>query len=72
MMSIVHCHLQAGQRAQAALEAGQQLEVWRETDCITHIPAELQRVYQLLQGDADEVTCDLELDWRRAFGLHLW
>lgn len=63
---------QAGQRAQAGSEAGQQLEVWGDTDCIAHIPAELQRIYRLLQGDADEVTYDLKLDWRRAFGLHLW
>ncbi|KAK9831684.1 hypothetical protein WJX74_006108 [Apatococcus lobatus] len=63
---------QAGQRVQAGVEAGQQLDLWTERDCIAHIPAELQCIYRLLQGHADEVTFDLGLDWRRAFGLHLW
>lgn len=37
-----------------------------------HIDQERLRVYQLLAGHIDAIVPHMDLDWRRAFGLHFW
>ncbi|KAL4425557.1 hypothetical protein ABPG75_009573 [Micractinium tetrahymenae] len=63
---------QAGAKAVGAAELSGQLRVWEESGCERHIGAALLRVYQLLAGQVDEVTPAMQLDWRRALGVHLW
>lgn len=63
---------QAGAKAVGAAELAAQLRVWEESGCERHIGAALRRVYQLLAGQVDEVTPSMQLDWRRALGVHLW
>ncbi|KAL4426686.1 hypothetical protein ABPG77_004742 [Micractinium sp. CCAP 211/92] len=63
---------QSGAKAVGAAELAEQLRVWEESGCERHINAALRRVYQLLAGQVDQVTPDMQLDWRRALGVHLW
>ena len=63
---------QAGTKAVGAAELAEQLRVWEESGCERHISAALRRVYQLLAGGVDEVMPSMQLDWRRALGVHLW
>ena len=39
---------------------------------MSHIDRERLNVYQLLAGHVDAVIPVMDLDWRRALGLHLW
>lgn len=64
--------VQAGVKAVGQAEVGEQLRVWRESGCDRHIGAPVMRLYQLLAGRVDDVAPAMQLDWRRALGLHLW
>ncbi|KAI3438757.1 hypothetical protein D9Q98_001175 [Chlorella vulgaris] len=63
---------QAGTKGVGQAELAQQLQTWQETGCDRHISTGLRHVYQLLAGQVEAVTPSLNLDWRRALGLHLW
>ncbi|PRW58789.1 nuclear pore complex NUP98A isoform X1 isoform B [Chlorella sorokiniana] len=63
---------QAGTKSVGAAELAEQLRVWEESGCEQHIAAGLRRVYQLLAGHVDDVVPAMQLDWRRALGVHLW
>lgn len=63
---------QAAAKGEAREAVGRQLQTWQEADFVTHIDRERLNVYQLLAGHVDAVVPDMNLDWRRALGLHLW
>lgn len=64
--------LQGGGSSRAQPCILQQLRVWEEQEFDEHIEPECKLVYQLLAGQVQEVIPTLDLDWRRAFGLHFW
>lgn len=52
--------------------AGQQLASWQAAGMVRYIHPHRLLVWRLLAGQLDEVIPALQLDWRRAFALHLW
>lgn len=64
--------LQAGTNSVGQAELAAQLRVWQEAAFTPHIPHHLLRVYQLLCGAVDAVIPEMQLDWRRALGIHMW
>jgi hypothetical protein len=51
---------------------GTQIANWRDAGFLTHVDPERLRLYRLLAGQVDEVTPEMDLDWRRALAMHLW
>lgn len=77
---------QAGGDAEFREDISAQLELWREQRIDAHIDVNIRKVYALLAGDihvlegskgiglerCPDVPVSEGLDWKRAFGLHLW
>ncbi len=63
---------QAAAKGEAREAVRRQLQTWQEADFVAHIDRERLHVYQLLAGQIDAVAPHMNLDWRRALGLHLW
>jgi hypothetical protein len=64
--------VQAAAKAVARAGVGSQIDNYQEASFLPHIDQERLLLYQLLAGQVDDVTPALNLDWRRAFGLHYW
>lgn len=77
---------QAGGDAEFKQNLRAQLAIWREQKVDVHIDANVRRIYALLAGIVDilegskgtglelcpDIRLGQNLDWKRAFGLHLW
>lgn len=63
---------QAAAKGDARAAVGRQLQTWLDAQFLMHIDQERLRVYQLLAGHIDAIVPHMDLDWRRAFGLHFW
>lgn len=52
----------------------EQVEIWYKSLATNHISKELKRLYLLLAGVPirDELNILEDVDWKRAFGIHLW
>jgi len=52
----------------------EQVEVWYKSLATNHISKELKQLYLLLAGVPirDELNILEDVDWKRAFGIHLW
>ena len=64
--------LQAGSSTAHKRVLEDQLAAWQHHRLSEHMDPELVAVYRLLAGGVQDVTPGLQLDWRRALGLHLW
>ncbi|KAH8926737.1 Nucleoporin2-domain-containing protein [Atractiella rhizophila] len=57
-----------------------QLSTWKQDQVDPHIPTDLRKIYELLDGNThiipnirgEEVSMTNGLDWKRVFGLHFW
>ena len=54
----------------AAVE--KQLALWQDAGFASHMDAGRMLIYELLAGHINHVVPQMQLDWRRAFALHLW
>ena len=77
---------QAGGDFEFRKDLKEQLEIWRDERVDVHIDEEIRKIYALLAGVSDviegskgsglekckEVDIFEGLDWKRAFGVHLW
>lgn len=52
----------------------EQIESWYSSLTANHINGDLKKIYLLLSGIPvkDEVNIFQDVDWKRAFGMHLW
>lgn len=52
----------------------EQIECWYNSLTAEHINEETKKIYLLLSGIPvkDEVNIFRDIDWKRAFGMHLW
>ena len=48
------------------------MQAWTDQRFLDHINPDTVLVYRLVAGQLDDVIPELDLDWRRAFNLHLW
>ena len=53
-------------------EVERQLAQWQDAGFASHMDADRMLVYELLAGHVNHVVPQMQLDWRRAFALHLW
>ncbi len=68
---------QAGVSSSARQLIEQQLDTWQSETWegeayANHIDPNRLLIYQLLAGQLQQVIPRLNLDWRRALGLHFW
>ncbi|KAK9808458.1 hypothetical protein WJX73_007966 [Symbiochloris irregularis] len=63
---------QGGRCAWARQCARQQVQDWTSQRFLDHINPDTVLVYRLIAGQLDDVIPELDLDWHRAFNLHLW
>jgi nuclear pore complex protein Nup98-Nup96 len=77
---------QAGGDPEFRNDIHQQLALWREQKIDIHVDANVRKIYALLAGIVDvvegskgtglehcpDIPLSKGLDWKRAFGLHLW
>lgn len=49
-----------------------QSETWEGETYAHHIDQDRLLIYQILAGQVQQVIPQLDLDWRRALGLHFW
>ena len=49
-----------------------QSETWEGETYAHHIDPDRLLIYQILAGQVQQVIPKLDLDWRRALGLHFW
>ena len=64
--------MQAAARMDAREEVERQLAQWQDAGFASHMDADRMLVYELLAGHVNHVVPQMQLDWRRAFALHLW
>ena len=69
--------MQAGVSSRAQQLVKKQLDKWQEQSWedeaySQHIDEDRLLIYQLLAGQVHAITPRLNLDWRRALGLHFW
>lgn len=52
----------------------EQIESWYNSLTTNHITENMKKIYLLLSGIPvkDEVNIFQDIDWKRAFGMHLW
>ncbi len=65
-------HAQATARSTAREEVAKQLALWQDAGFASHMDAGRMLIYELLAGHVNHVVPQMQLDWRRAFALHLW
>ncbi len=65
-------HAQATARSNAREEVAKQLALWQDAGFGSHMDAGRMLIYELLAGHVNRVVPQMQLDWRRAFALHLW
>ena len=49
-----------------------QSETWEGETYAHHIDQDRLLIYRILAGQVQQVIPQLDLDWRRALGLHFW
>ena len=64
--------MQAAAGSEAREEVGRQLALWQDAGFASHMEAGRMLIYELLAGHVSHVVPQMQLDWRRAFSLHLW
>lgn len=52
----------------------EQIETWYNSLTANHISEDMKKIYLLLSGIPlkDEINIFQDMDWKRAFGMHLW
>lgn len=71
-LSLIISQLSLTNRTKIFLQ--EQIESWYESMASNHIRDEMKRIYLLLAGTPvkDDVNVFEGVDWKRAFGMHLW
>ncbi|XP_050512505.1 nuclear pore complex protein Nup98-Nup96 isoform X2 [Diabrotica virgifera virgifera] len=71
-LSLILSQLSLTNRTKMFLQ--EQIESWYQSMSSNHISEDMKRIYLLLSGIPvkDEVNIFENIDWKRAFGMHMW